>query len=127
MLSFTEYTEFLDQQLKEHGLKHGFELFTEGEFYRHYIYIDDGVESRFFGLVKKPRRIYVAEIVSEPNSIVPFMQGARKSPLVLCEILQSEYTQSVRSVINAVNALVIKGGETTFLSSGSELNVIKWV
>ncbi len=125
MLLFDEYNETLNSQLQKHGLKHGFVMFKEGEFCRHLIYLENGTESTLWGLVKRPRRMKVAEIVTEPSSIVPFMQGAAKGAGVSCTLLNPAYADAVESAISAVNNLVAGGGSRVF--PPSELNVIEWV
>jgi hypothetical protein len=120
---FDEYNDVLTDALKPVGLQHGFIMTSEGTFWRHFIYKDAGVRTFLWGMIKRPIRKVIAEVVAEPAAIVPFMQGARKATLMQVTVQDGQYEAVIREVVNALNAVVHQGGRSAYMPI-HELNVI---
>ncbi len=111
---FYEYNDVLTDALKSQGLHHGFIMTHEGTFWKHYIYKDDGVRTYLCGMIKRPIRKIVAEVVAEPAAIRPFMQGAHKATFMCVSVRDEQYKKVIQEAVDAVNTLVSRGGAAAY-------------
>ena len=119
---FEEYDNLLSELTAQYGLRHGYLALNEGLLAKHFIYKDMGVKIFLWGLIKKPRRRYVAEIVVERdvqvNGYIGYLTFGHFSVRLLDE--------SLREVVEEISQQVICANPQGVFSVKRKLNIIEW-